>query len=837
MTEFRPVPQRPLPKGLESLHELALDLRWSEHHAANRLWEELDPEAWERTRNRYMILENVSWERLEQVTKDKGLMKDLELMLKRRKLIEEESWFGKNYSQEGLKTIAFFSMEFGLSEALPIYSGGLGILAGDFLKSASDLGIPLVGMGLLYQQGYFRQVLGRDGIQVEAFPYNDPMSLPVTPVLRDDGSWLRSRIQLPGRELILRVWRAKVGGIDLFLLDSNDPLNQPWDRAITSTLYPIGQEKRLLQELVLGFGGWKALQEMGIEPEICHLNEGHAAFVVLARAYHFMRKTALPFAVALWATRAGNIFTTHTPVASGFDRFDGSLIRQYAQYYAENIGLTLAEVRAMGYMEDEKSLINAALAMRGCILANGVSKLHGVVSRSIFQALFPRWPLAEVPVGHVTNGVHIPTWSSPAAREMWTGCTEDPWWWNKTDGEPFSSIDKLDDGKLWEYRNQARRELVEYLRRRLVRQLKEHNESQDAIANAEHILDGSALTLGLARRFATYKRPALLLHDEKRLERILLDQRCPVQLILAGKAHPNDEEGKGLVQRMANFASQKSLRSHVVFLEDYDMVLAQQLLSGIDVWINVPRRPMEASGTSGMKHLANGGLNLSELDGWWSEAYSPEVGWALGDRREHDDTDWDALEAAQLYDLLEKEIIPEFYQRDASGIPRAWTRRIKASMARLTPQYSSHRMVREYLEKAYIPASRAYRRRSAEGAKLSIALEAWRERLEKGWGDMHFGELRVHREGELWRFEVEVFFGKMDPQDVAVELYADPLGDKEPIRVAMSAESEALGASRGHLYAARVQSMRPAEHFTPRIIPYHPEAFIPMEESHILWYR
>jgi len=837
MTEFRPIPQRSLPKGLEALYELALDLRWSEHHAVNRLWEELDPEAWERTRNRYMILENVPWERLEQVAKDEGLMEDLQLMLNRRKLIGESSWFAKNCSQDGPKTIAFFSMEFGLSESLPIYSGGLGILAGDFLKSASDLGIPLLGMGLLYQQGYFRQVLGSDGAQVEAFPYNDPVSLPVTPVLRDDGSWLRSRIQLPGRELILRVWRARVGGIDLFLLDSNDPLNQPWDRAITSTLYPIGQEKRLLQELVLGFGGWKALQEMGKEPEICHLNEGHAAFVVLARAYHFMQKMACPFPVALWATRAGNIFTTHTPVASGFDRFDASIIRQYAKYYAEKIGLTLGELNALGRMADEESLVNAVLAMRGSILANGVSKLHGRVSRSIFQSLFFRWPQSEVPLGHVTNGVHIPTWSSPAAREMWTRCTEDPWWWSKTSGKPFSSIEKLDDRELWEYRNQARRDLVEYLRRRLARQLKEHNEPPEALANASRALDESALTLGLARRFATYKRPALLLHDEERLEGILLDPKRPVQLVLAGKAHPNDEEGKKLVQRMANFASRKSMRSHVVFLEDYDVVLAQQLLAGIDIWINVPRRPMEASGTSGMKHLANGGLNLSELDGWWSEAYTPEVGWAMGDGREHDDADWDAREAAQLYDLLELEIIPEFYHRDLSGMPRAWVKRIKSSMARLTPQYSSHRMVREYLERAYIPATRAYRRRSAEGARLAIALDAWRERLEKGWDSLRFGDLKARREGELWRFEVEVFLGKIDPQDVAVELYADPMGYQDQTRVPMAVERGMPGDGRGYLYAAQVSSMRPPEHFTPRIIPHHPEAFIPIEESHILWYR
>lgn len=837
MTEIRPIFQRSLPKGLEGLYELAFDLRWTGGQITDRIWEMLDPEAWERTNNPYMILENVSQERLEEAARDDALKEELRSVLERRqRSLTETSWFELNCSNSSLKTVAYFSMEFGLSEALPIYSGGLGILAGDLLKTASDMGIPMVGVGLLYQQGYFRQILASDGTQVEAFPYNDPTSLPIVPVQKQDGSWLRITIQLPGRALILRVWRAQVGRIDLYLLDSNDPLNSPWDRGITAALYSPGQEKRLIQEIVLGIGGWRALEEMGIEVDVCHLNEGHASFAILARAYSFIKKTGQSFPVALWATRAGNIFTTHTPVAAGFDCFDQSLIRQYAQYYAEMVGISLEEFLALQEMGIHDALVTANLAMRGCCHVNGVSSLHGQVSRRIFQHLFPRWPQVEVPVGHVTNGVHIPSWDSPEARRFWD-MTIGEYHWTAAAGEPWDDIFKVSDNDLWSFRFEAKKSLVEYVRRRLVRQLKEHNAPPDLIYRAEGILDPNYLTIGLARRFAAYKRPTLLLHDLERLEAILLNKTRPVQILVAGKAHPSDEEGKQLVRTMIQFASKPELFDRVVFLEDYDIALARRLEPGVDLWINVPRRPMEACGTSGMKVLVNGGLNLSELDGWWAEAYSPEVGWAIGDGREHDDPGWDAIEAEQLYRILDDEVIPEFYDRDEEGIPRAWIKRVRESMGRLTPRFSSHRMMREYVEKAYLPASDDYKRRSAGGAKLASDLNDWKQKLDKGWMGLRFGDLKFETDGESWRFEVQVYLNGLDPEDVVVELYADPLQDGGPVRKVMVLNKSIPESFDGYIYTGEVPASRPAEDFTPRIIPHNPDAFVPLEVAYICWQR
>ncbi len=575
--------------------------------------------------------------------------------------------------------IAYFSMVFGLSEALPIYSGGLGILAGDHLKTASDLGVPLIGLGLLYQQGYFHQVIANDGSQIEAFPYNDPSMLPVVPVRKKDGSRLRVKLRLPGRDLFLRVWKAQVGRVDLYLLDSNDPLNSPWDRATTANLYDPGEERRLIQEIVLGAGGWLALQAMDIDVDVCHINEGHASFLVLARAYSFMMKHKVPFSVALWATRAGNVFTTHTSVASGFDSFDKSLIDRYARWAAESVGITAEELLNLGRVnpEDENSsYVMALLAMRGCSHVNGVSRLHGEVSRRIFQPLFRRWPPAEVPIEHITNGVHVSSWESPATKKIWSrACgyeNED-----LTDVETILEISRLGDAELWSFRAEERKSLVDYVRRRFIRQLKEHGANAETIQKASNVLDPNALTIGFARRFASYKRPTLLLRDADRFARILKDLKRPVQFIVAGKAHPKDDEGKRMVREMAQFASRPDLFDKVVFLEDYDIALAQKLLSGVDLWINVPRRPMEASGTSGMKILANGGLNLSVLDGWWAEAYDPEVGWRLGDGRDYLGPQQDESDADQLYRLLEEQIIPEFYTHDSEGFPSAWIDRIE----------------------------------------------------------------------------------------------------------------------------------------------------------------
>ena len=639
-----------------------------------------------------------------------------------------------------------------LSEALPIYSGGLGNVAGDQLKAYSDLGVPVVGVGLLYQQGYFRQVIDKDGAQQALYPYNDPGQLPITPLRQPNGEWLRLEIALPGYSVWLRAWQVQVGRVKLYLLDSNDAANVPIHRGITSELYGGGPELRLKQELLLGIGGWRLLNALGIQPEVCHLNEGHAAFAILERARTFMNETGQPFEVALAVTRAGNLFTTHTAVAAGFDRFSPALIEQYLGRYAkEKLGITIHDLLALGRQNanDSSEPFNMAyLAIRGSGAVNGVSRLHGQVSRHIFEPLFPHWPEDEVPVGYVTNGVHMPSWDSASADDLWTeSCGKDRWL--GTNKSLDQDIRRVSDATLWQFRTAARKSLVDYARERLSRELTSAGAAPAAVDEAKHLFDPNALTLGFARRFATYKRPNLLLHDRARLLRLLANPERPVQLIIAGKAHPQDRAGQALIQEWIQFIRQPETRPHIIFLSDYDMFLTEHLVQGVDVWINTPRRPWEASGTSGMKVLVNGGINLSELDGWWSEAYTPAVGWALGDGKEHgDDPAWDAVEADQLYDLLEREVIPEFYSRSQSDIPTNWVKRMRESMARLTPHFSADRTVREYTERYYVPAATAYRERSADKGKIGSQLVHWQHALEQEWGT---AALRRSERSDSWR--------------------------------------------------------------------------------------
>lgn len=707
------------------------------------------------------------------------------------------------------------------------------------MKTASDLDVPMVGIGLLYQEGYFRQILDRGGRQIEAFPYNDPISLPISPVMPPNREWLRVPLELPGRTVLFRVWHVQVGRVNLFLLDSNSPLNSSADRGITSKLYDDRSEMRLLQEMAQGIAGWRILEALGIEAEICHLNEGHAAFAVLERARCFMQKTACSFAEALWATRAGNVFTTHTPVAAAFDSFAPEMIERNCRDYVRRLGLSMEEFLSLGRQQSagaDAPFTMAILAMRGCLHANGVSRLHGIVSRRLFQPLFPRWPEHEVSVGSITNGVHVPSWDSEWADALWTKAGGKGRWLGGLEILP-KAIRGVSDRDLWTFRCRGREALVNYARQRLIHQyrlLGIDPDSEQAILQA---LDPRALTLGFARRFTAYKRPTLLLHDPERLARLLTDSQRPVQLIVAGKAHPRDEEGKRLVQQFVAFARWPKVRQRVVFLQDYDMALAQQPVQGVDVWINTPKRPWEACGTSGMKVLVNGGLNLSELDGWWDEAYAVDVGWRLGDGREHDDPGWDAVEAQQLYDVLEQQVVPEFYSRNAEDIPVLWVERIRESMARLTPRYSSHRMLREYVDLIYLPATARFRKRTAEGSKLAQELLAWHDTLNRYWASVRFGAMRVKRGGNLWHFAVSVYLGELDPRSVRVELYADPVEGHGAVREPL-ATSEVGGGSPGwYQYHGAIEAARPAEHFTPRLIPLHPEAGIPQEVQHILWLR
>ena len=829
-------------EGFDSLAELALDMRWSWNHATDELWRQLDPNLWAVTSNPWVVLQTVSRDRIEQVLADPAFRQNIDgLVEASRHAAKAPTWFQLNHPQSPLTCAAYFSMEFMLSEALPIYSGGLGNVAGDQLKAASDLGVPVVGVGLLYQQGYFRQVIDRDGAQEALFPYNDPGQLPITPVRHPNGEWLRLEIVLPGYSVWLRAWQVQVGRVKLYLLDSNDAANIPVHRGITSELYGGGPELRLKQELLLGIGGWRLLRTLDIQPEVCHLNEGHAAFAVLERARSLMEETGQSFEAALAVTRAGNIFTTHTAVAAGFDRFSPALMEQYLGGYAEKkLGISLYDLLALGRQnpnDPAEDFKMAYLAIRGGGAINGVSRLHGEVSRRIFSPLFPHWPEEETPVGHVTNGVHVPTWDSSEADDLWTSACGKNRWLGTT--EPLEEdIRHVSDAKLWQFRAAASKSLVDYARERLSGQLAASGAPGEAVDEARQLFDPNALTLGFARRFATYKRPNLLLHDPQRLLRILTNPQRPVQLFIAGKAHPADHEGQALIQEWTRFIRQPEVRPHAAFLSDYDMLLTEHLVQGVDVWINTPRRPWEASGTSGMKVLVNGGLNLSELDGWWAEAYTPEVGWAFGDGQEHDgDPAWDAVEAEALYGLLEQQVIPEFFARDRQGIPTAWVARMRESMARLAPQFSANRTVREYTEQRYLPAASAYRARAADKGAVGLQAVNWRQALEQKWPMLHFGEVNVQSDAERHMFEVQVYLDDLDPETVQVELYANGANGSGPVRVEMRRIQPLVGAVGGYAYSASVSTARPASDYTARVIPHFDGVAVPLEAAQILWQR
>jgi len=833
-------------EGFDSLAELALNMRWSWNHATDEVWRRLDPELWEITHNPWVVLQTVSRDRIAIVLDDPAFRETVDgLVQTRQQVLGAPAWFQQNHSQGPLTCAAYFSMEFMLSEALPIYSGGLGNVAGDQLKAASDLGVPVVGVGLLYQQGYFRQVIDKDGAQQALFPYNDPGQLPITPLRQANGEWLRLEIALPDYTVWLRAWQVQVGRVKLYLLDSNDAANFPAHRGITSELYGGGPELRLKQELLLGIGGWRLLGALGIRPEVCHLNEGHAAFAVLERARDFMQETAQPFEVALAVTRAGNLFTTHTAVAAGFDRFAPALIEQYLGGHAEQeLGITLHDLLALGREnpnDSSESFNMAYLAIRGSGAVNGVSRLHGKVSRHLFEPLFPHWPADEVPVGHVTNGVHMPTWDSAAADDLWTeACGKDRWLgrWQGTTETLEQDIRRVSDASLWQFRIAATKSLVEYTRERLCRQMAASARPPEMIERVKHLFDPNALTLGFARRFATYKRPNLLLHNPERLLRLLTNPERPVQLFIAGKAHPQDQAGQALIHEWINFIRRQETRTHIVFLSDYDMLLTERLVQGVDVWINTPRRPWEACGTSGMKVLVNGGINLSELDGWWAEAYSPEVGWALGDGREHgDDPAWDAVEAEALYDLLEREVIPEFYTRDETGIPTAWVKRMRESMARLTPRFSASRAVREYTEQHYLPAASSYRERAADKGSAGKQILDWRRALEQKWAGLRFGDSRVETNADNHVFEVEIFLNGLDPAEVRVELYADGINGGDPVREEMKRDRPMPEPSPRYVYHATVPSARPARDYVPRVTPQRSGVAVPLESTQILWQR
>lgn len=828
---------RVLPASLKSLADLATDLRWTWSHESDALWRTMDPEIWEQTENPYVVLQYLSEERLQELAADEAFIEHLRRLGKaRQNYISQPGWYGECYSDRQLNGIAYFSMEFGLGEALPLYAGGLGILAGDYLKAASDLGVPVTAIGLLYQEGYFRQVLDTAGWQQEAYPFNDPTSLPVFPVQSASGAWLRIYVKLPGRTVRCRVWYARVGRVTLYLLDSNDQLNSPFDRGITGKLYSGGEEMRLVQEIVLGIGGWRLVETLNLPIELCHVNEGHAAFATLERARQYMQKENKRFWEALWVTRPGNIFTTHTPVAAGFDTYPTELVERYGVPYAEQLGVPLQELAALGRPDSDpqEPFGMAWLAARTCGAVNGVSRLHRDVSRRIFQVLYPRWPHWEVPVSHVTNGVHVPSWDSPWSDEIWTQTCGKERWRGELETTP-TAVGQISDEELWNFVSRERSDLINHARKRLEYHLGSRGADPEAIAIAREVLDPNVLTLGFARRFTEYKRPGLMLQDTERLIRLLNHPLRPVQLIVAGKAHPRDETGKLCIQQWVQFVKRTDVRQRAVFLEDYDIALAQEMVQGVDVWLNTPRPPLEACGTSGMKVLANGGLHLSSLDGWWAEGYTPEVGWELGHGEEHG-PEMDASDAAELYRLLEEEVVPLFYDRDATGLPRGWIARMRSSMVQLTARFSAGRMVQEYVEQLYLPAVEALRGRISELGKAGQELRNWEQLLRRQWHFLHWGRKEVREDGEERFYEVQLYLGELPPKTLQVELYAEPTRDRKAVRMPMERGAQIPGGFNGFVYSCRLPHDRPASDFTPRVIPFHPKARVPAELNLISWW-
>ncbi|MBL6750250.1 MAG: alpha-glucan family phosphorylase [Nevskia sp.] len=828
---------RPMPAGLEALPDLALNVRWTWSHASDKLWQELAPDVWAATRNPWLILQIVPQSRLDECARSEAFRANVARMAAlRAEYLSHPTWSSQC---EPLRPplVAYFCLEFGFAEAMPLYAGGLGVLAGDHLKTASDLGIPMVGVGLLYSEGYFRQVLDAEGNQQELFPPNAPSTLPITPALDASGAQLFIPLALPGRSLTVRVWQVQVGRVPLLLLDCNDPRNSPADRGIAATLYPAGLETRFVQQMVLGIGGWRALQALGYAPEVCHINEGHAALVTIERIRWLMREKSLGFEQALWATRPGNAFTTHTPVAAAFDTFPAELVLKYLRGYLAESAIGERDLLALASRDphDPREHFNPSyLALRTCGRINAVSQVHADVSRQLFLHVFARRPVSEVPIGHITNGVHVPSWDSAWADEVWTqACGKHRWHGGIEELAP--PIDALDDRVLWDLKSRERSDLVRYVRQRLGQQLRQRGIDGQWLDEAAHVLDPNALTIGFARRFTAYKRPNLLLHDPDRLARLLGSSQRPMQLIVAGKAHPQDEAGKAMIRQWVQFCRRPDARARVVFLEDYDIDLARELVKGIDVWINTPRRPWEACGTSGMKVLVNGGLNLSELDGWWAEAYSDKVGWKLESSITGDESSVNAGEAEMLYRLLEEKILPLFYQRNAEGIAQGWVAMMRASMSTLAPRFSSNRMLHEYFQSVYCPAGAAFARRCADNARLAGELRAWETSLRAGWHEIRLSNYECRRSGDRLVCSAHVYLGEIAPEGVAVELYADPSNSGPPETHVLERRAAISGAMNAFVYGAEFGTARPAGDFTPRVVPHHPDAMVPLEIDLIHW--
>lgn len=835
ITEFQVFPR--LPERLAPLHELAYNLQWSWNQETIALFRRMDLDLWEEVmHNPVLMLGRIKQERVEELASDDSFLSHMDRALTAlHSYLEAKRWYTKTYGPAAQPYIAYFSMEFGLTECIANYSGGLGVLSGDHLKSASDMGVPLVGVGLLYQQGYFRQYLNADGWQQERYPDNDFYNLPMTLEHTPEGAPLTINVELDGRTVHAHIWRIQVGRTPLFLLDANVPENSPSDRTITQTLYGGDAEMRIKQEIMLGIGGIRALAALGIRPAVCHMNEGHAAFLALERIRLVIAETGCSFQEALTATRAGNVFTTHTPVPAGFDLFDRKLMEKYLGVYLPSLKISIDELMRLGRAEGAKDTepFNMALcALHTSLFRNAVSQLHGKVARRMWQYDWPQVPENEIPIGHITNGVHLDSFVSREMSDLLERYLGSDWQMEIADEDTWKHIDEIPDEELWRTHERRRERLISFARKCLVRQYQQRGMPNEVIEQAAECLLPTALTLGFARRFATYKRATLLLRDKDRLRRLLTNDACPVQIIFAGKAHPHDTGGKKLIREIVHFAQEADVRNRVVFLEDYDINVARALVQGVDVWVNTPRRPLEASGTSGMKVVINGGLNFSILDGWWDEGYSREVGWAIGHGEEYSDEETqDTVESEEMFNILEREIVPMFYQRGRDHLPRAWIAKMKASMKKLCPFFNTDRMVQEYTQKYYEPARAHFMALSDNNLARARALTAWSERVRAQWHTVRIERVEARTQEKLYvrqniPIQAWVHLGALNPEDVVVEAYTGPMN---PAREIVAGQAVPLALKKRvkdavHLYEGQLNCTASGLHgFAVRVMPQHPD--------------
>jgi len=832
-----------IPDRLQALTRLAYNLWWCWHADAVALFRRIDPALFIKLDHSPIRLGYALQQaRLVELTTDDSFLAHLDRVTAEfDAYMTGETWFAKTVAPTAKDLrIAYFSMEFGLHESVPVYSGGLGVLAGDHLKSASDLGLPLCGVSMMYREGYFRQHLNADGWQQERYPENDFFNLPI--ILEEkDGARVLVSVSLPGRELFLQIWRIQVGRVPLYLLDANIAENGAEDRTITAQLYGGDTNLRIQQEIVLGIGGLRALVALGHTPTVCHMNEGHAAFSSLERVRMLMAAEKIDFAVAAEAVKAGTVFTTHTPVPAGNDVFQPGQMDYYLGGYIPQFGLDRKSFYALGRQnpdDDNEPFGMTVLAIKMSNTSNGVSALHGEVSRTMWNAIWPDVPKDEVPITSITNGVHTQSWLAPEFADLFARYLGVQWDSKPVEFAVWKKIDVIPDGELWRTHTKCREKLITFCRARLKMQLGRRGANALDIAAAEEVLDPEALTIGFARRFATYKRGDLIFRDSARLQAILNSTDKPVQFVFAGKAHPKDNGGKELIQRVVQFAGLPEYRKHIVFLEDYDMNVARHMVHGVDVWLNNPRRPLEASGTSGMKVAVNGGLNLSILDGWWCEGYDGENGFAIGNGEEYDDLKYqDEVESRLIYDLIERQLVPIFYKRDDDGLPRQWITRMKKAISTLVPVFNTNRMVEDYLKVCYLPAHRREAALTERDLKPAVELATWREKIAREWGGIRVEHVDAPtgdfmRVGHDFPVNVTVALGGVPPDDVDVQLYYGPLDADGQVRKARTAS---LSFSRKDGANSAFTGYVPCENsgqfgFTVRVLPKHanlPNAFEP----------